>query len=227
MAAPIVVPSVPWMPERAWTTCVSLGCVSGLARSNYVPFAPQPLPPGMSEAFYESLDPAPVPGFGVPPADDCFPRYVMWREDVRIPDFAGGMPPILWNRNPGWDFRNDCIASVLPCGLDYDDSGPEFLSGGCLSGPNVFDANEADIIGGSGNYGFEWRIWDESGSVGSPQLIDTNPVITLNAAQMGATFPGGTCDVAVPTPGFQLVVTDLDQPGCSMTRTGIWSWCCV
>lgn len=112
MAAPIVVKSVPWMPERAWTTCVSGGCVSGLARANYVPFAPQPTPPGMTEAEYEALDPDPVPGFGVPPPLDCFPRYVMWRED-RNPDFAGGEPRIDWNRNPGWDFRNDCVAEPV------------------------------------------------------------------------------------------------------------------
>lgn len=112
MAAPIVVQSVPFMPERAWTTCVSGGCVSGLARSNYVPFAPQPTPPGMTEAEYEALPDAPVPGFGVPPPLDCFPRYVMWREE-RTPDFAGGEPRIQWNRNPGWDYRNDCVAEIV------------------------------------------------------------------------------------------------------------------
>jgi hypothetical protein len=66
----------------------------------------------MTAAEYAALDPAPFPGFGVPPPLDCFPRYVMWRED-RTPDFAGGEPRIAWTRQPGWQFRNDCAVTPV------------------------------------------------------------------------------------------------------------------
>jgi hypothetical protein len=143
------------MPERAWTTCVSNGAISGLARSNYVPFAPQPLPPGMTEAMYELLDPGSI-GFGAPPPDDCFPRYVMWREE-RIPDFDGGQPRIDWTRNLGWDFRNDCAG--VPFVVDFTAlPNPVDLGDGVTFTPII-------VSGGVGPFLYQWQfevdiLWD-------------------------------------------------------------------
>ena len=159
------VPSVRFMPERAWTSCVAGAAVSGLARANYVPFAPQPYPPGMTADEYAALDP------GTPPAPlDCFPRYVMWREN-RTPDFAGGEQPILWTRSPGWEFRNDCVVPAPP-NLQAIVVAP--------SDPGNCDECffNCYIQSGSGSYTFLWKIWDENTSEQSPLWTETTQNVT-------------------------------------------------
>jgi hypothetical protein len=224
MAAPIVIPSVPWMPERAWTTCVSNGAISGLTRSNYVPFAPQPLPPGMSEAEYNALDPeAGGPGFGVPPPDDCFPRYVMWREAVRNPDHMGGQPGIQWQRQPGWDFRNDCVSP--DCFMDWTlgegPTPPSFSEGDCNVGDCTWYGNEFSLDG-AGPFTWEWRIWNDAQSVLTPQIIETTENVVKTPAEMDIIFPsaGSMCNS-----GWQVTATD--SLGCIAVATVTWQYCCV
>jgi hypothetical protein len=225
MAAPVVVPSVPWMPERAWTTCVSNGAISGLARANYVPFAPQPLPPGMSEAEYEALDPsAGGPGFGVPPPDDCFPRYVMWRESLRNPDFLGGQLGIQWSRQPGWDFRNDCVPAA--CDMFYGEGQEPFYADAWPDG-SIFYAGmvEGTIIG---PLAWEWRIWEPTGTVptseASPIWIRTDQNTEVTDAEFTTAFAadyGPFCNGE-----WKVRVTDLGNPTCFLDYYGTWSYAC-